>query len=305
MIHELFCNPVTVPLQEWADPVFARAGLKVSILRTDLIHPVINGNKFFKLKNNLTSFFQSGCSSILTFGGAYSNHIYAVATAGLLLKIPTIGIIRGDELNMDSNPVLRFAHQSGMRLKFVNREMYRRKEEDSFISELRREFGDFFLLPEGGSNELAVRGTTEIMQFVPEQSDWIACACGTGGTLAGLARGLSSSQRLLGVSVLNSPGYFENQLLNFNHWERLPQNISINYDFHFGGYGRVNELLRNFCDEFAAVHDFRPDEIYNAKLFFAIRSLAERDYFRPGNKIVLINTGGIQNQSKNKETFGL
>jgi 1-aminocyclopropane-1-carboxylate deaminase len=238
-------------------------------------------------------FFKSGKNAVLTFGGAYSNHILATSIAGKLFDFPTIGFIRGDELNHESNEMLRAAKANGMQLKFISRSDYRMKAEIGFLKQAENEFGSIFVLPEGGSNEMAVMGAAEIYDHLPSNTEWICGACGTGGTLAGIGRRIKKDQRMLGINVLKAKHFIQRQWMHFNSWEVLPENIFATDDFHFGGYASTTEELINFCDSFERENNFRPDEIYNVKLFFAVRSLAEKGFFGSDKKIVCLNTGGF------------
>ena len=288
----------TPPLQEWKNEVFDTHQLSVYILRLDLIHPEINGNKYFKLKYNLNEFFNSEKEAILTFGGAYSNHIRATAFAGKLYGIRTIGLIRGEELRTDSNEILQSASASGMELKFISRSEYRKIDNSGFLTQLESEFGKILILPEGGSNENAILGAEEIYNFIPDNINWICVSCGTGGTLAGIGRRIKAHQKILGVNVLNADNYIAKQWMKFNSGEILPGNVSIFDEFHFGGYAKDSRELTNFCDGFEYENNFRPDEIYNAKLFFAVQTLAVRKKFEPKSKILCINTGGFPKERK-------
>ena len=277
------------------DPLFEDAGIKVSMLRLDLIHPFIHGNKYFKLKYNIEAARREGHETLLSFGGAYSNHIYALAAAGKLFGFKTIGVIRGEELNRDSNEVLRFASAQGMQLAFVTRESYRHKHEAEFIAELHGKFGPFYYVPEGGSNELAVKGAAEIPELAGENFDYICCACGTGGTLAGISTSLKKEQKAIGITVVNAPEYFNKQLKALLKLVSLPENIILNHEFHFGSYGKVTDELLLFRALFQERNGIMLDKIYNAKLCFGIYKLIGRGFFKPGSEIVIVNTGGFIN----------
>jgi 1-aminocyclopropane-1-carboxylate deaminase len=273
-------------------PEFNNLGIYVSVLNLEHIGEKINGNKFFKLKYNLEQAIAEGKKKLLTFGGAYSNHIYATAAAGKEYNLQTIGIIRGDELNSNSNRILNAARNMGMEFKFVSRDEYRRKEEKNFIENLKNEFGNFYLLPEGGSNDLAVKGCAEIPGLVKEDFDWICCACGTGGTAAGIYRGLNQGQKVLGIPVLHASEYFETKIADLLSLDKLPENIILNHRFHFGGYAKSDETLRNFSENFSKDYGISLDPIYNSKMFYAIFKLISEGFFLNGEKVVCVNTGG-------------
>ncbi len=195
-----------IPLQKIEDPLIQKSGINLFVLRTDLNHPTISGNKWYKLKYSLIEIKAEAIDTLLTFGGAYSNHIYAVASAGKLLNLKTIGVIRGEEYN-SLNPTLAFAKENGMLLHYVNRKTYRERKNLEFIQLLREKFGEFYLLPEGGTNLLALNGCSEIINSININYDLICCACGTGGTLAGIIAGLNGSKKALGFSVLKGADF--------------------------------------------------------------------------------------------------
>ena len=279
-------------LQELDTPVFKKNRLRFFVLDLESIHPTINGNKYFKLKYNIEQLKNSGKNKILTFGGAYSNHIYATAAAGKVFGLQTLGIIRGEELHGQSNPVLRAAQKMGMKLKFVTREDYRKRDDDGFLLQLKNEFDDYFILPEGGTNALAVKGCTEILSFIDEPFNWICCACGTGGTLAGIAKGLQKNQSIIGISAIKAESFFEKKIPELMGLPALPDNVKLKHDFHFGGYAKTNQELKTFSADFYTNYRIKIDPVYNSKLFFGVFKLAEEGFFSAGSAIVCINTGG-------------
>ena len=265
--------------------------IEVYIKREDLIHPFVSGNKFRKLKYNLAEAKKQNCTTLLTFGGAFSNHIAAVAFAGKSEGFNTIGIIRGDELadKVESNPTLKFASENGMQFEFVSREMYRYKNDEAFLSELKDKFGDFYLIPEGGTNDLAVKGCTEILTEEDKDFNYIACAVGTGGTIAGIIKSSMPNQQVLGFPALKGD-FLQNEICNFaqeTNWQLIN-------GFEFGGYGKVTQELVSFMNEFYAKTQILLDPIYTAKMVFGVRSLIEKGFFPDDTKILLIHTGGIQ-----------
>lgn len=279
-------------LQQLKDELFHQKNISVYALRLDEIHPEINGNKFFKLKYNIEEAGRQNKKCLLTFGGAYSNHIYAAAAAGKYFGLETIGIIRGNELHENSNEQLAATAKNGMRLKFVSRDDYRLRSDDSFIQKLKEEFGDFYLVPEGGSNLFAVKGAAEITSFIDTDFNFICCASGTGGTIAGISTSLLPHQKVLGITVVNAQNYFEKQIAALSNKESLPENILLNHNFHFGGYAKGNEELNEFRSKFIQKHQMKIDSVYNAKLFYAVYKLAEENFFESGDKIICLNTGG-------------
>jgi 1-aminocyclopropane-1-carboxylate deaminase len=265
--------------------------VSVFIRREDLIHPFISGNKFRKLKYNLQQAKAENKETLLTFGGAFSNHIAAAAYAGKEQGFKTIGIIRGDELRgkISDNPTLQFAQECGMQFKFVTREDYRRKTEAVFLENLKQEFGNFYLVPEGGTNELAVKGCEEILTKEDTEFDFICCSIGTGGTISGIINSLLPHQKVLGFPALK--GDFLNE--DIRKFARN-QNWELVTAYHFGGYGKVNPELIAFINQFYKENQIPLDPIYTAKMVFGVMDLIQKDYFPENSKILLIHTGGIQ-----------
>jgi 1-aminocyclopropane-1-carboxylate deaminase len=261
------------------------------IKREDLIHPIVSGNKFRKLKYNLIQAKAENKETLLTFGGAFSNHIAAVAFAGKEQGFKTIGIIRGNELREKilENPTLQFAQDCGMQFEFVSREEYRHKTEASFLEKLKHEFGDFYLVPEGGTNELAIKGCEEILTKEDAQFDFVCCAVGTGGTISGIINSILAHQKVLGFPALKGD-FLNNEIRNFarnENWELIT-------DYHFGGYGKVNPELIAFINQFYVDNKVPLDPIYTAKMVFGVMDLIQKNYFPENSKILLIHTGGIQ-----------
>jgi 1-aminocyclopropane-1-carboxylate deaminase len=265
--------------------------ISVSIRREDLIHPFISGNKFRKLKYNLIQAKAENRETLLTFGGAFSNHIAALAYAGKEQGFKTIGIIRGDELEskIAENPTLHFAQECGMQFKFVTREDYRHKTEMEFIEILKQEFGNFYLVPEGGTNEFAIKGCEEILTEEDNEFDFVCCAVGTGGTVSGLINSLLPHQKVLGFPALKGD-FLNEEIRKFarkENWELIT-------DYHFGGYGKVNPELIAFINQFYAENSIPLDPIYTGKMVFGVMDLIKKNYFSENSKILLIHTGGIQ-----------
>lgn len=268
-----------------------KKNVELFIKREDKIHPFVSGNKYRKLKYNLLKAKKQGYQTLLTFGGAYSNHIAAVAAAGQGLGFKTIGVIRGEELEqkIEENPTLRFSSLNGMQFKFVSREVYRNKTSKSFIFELHDAFGDFFLIPEGGTNELAIKGCEEILTGVNNQYDYICCAVGTGGTISGLINCSKLSQQVLGFPALKG-GFLKQDISKFV--KRTNWDLVTNY--HFGGYAKVNADLIKFINKFKKDYKIPLDPVYTGKMMFGIFDLIKNNYFPKGSKILVIHTGGLQ-----------
>lgn len=266
-------------------------GISLVIKREDLIHPFVSGNKFRKLKYNLLQAKTENQSTLLTFGGAYSNHIAAVAYAGKENGFQTIGVIRGDELadKIASNPTLKFAQECGMQFEFVSREAYRLKTEAAFLEQLEQKHGSFYLIPEGGTNAFAVKGCEEILTKEDTVFDYVTCAIGTGGTISGIINSALPHQKILGFPALKGD-FLQDEIRNFvqnDNWELIT-------DYHFGGYGKVNTDLVDFINRFLEKTKIPLDPVYTGKMVFGIVDLIEKNYFPENSKILLIHTGGLQ-----------
>ena len=282
------------PTQEIHDPILEQAGVQLLIKREDLNHPLVSGNKWWKLKYNLEEAKQQNKTTLLTFGGAYSNHIFATAAAAYESGFQSIGIIRGEE-TLPLNETLSFATNKGMRLHYVSREQYRDKNNPDFHQQLRNQFGDFYLIPEGGTNALAVKGVQEFAQTLDCDFDYVCCPVGTGGTLAGLINGLPGDKTIIGFSSLKS-GEFLNEEVK-QYLNTPADNWRILTDYHFGGYGKVTEELISFQKNFASTQRIMFDLIYGSKMMSAIFKLLQAGFFKRGSKILAIHTGGLQGKT--------
>ncbi len=281
------------------------ASCSFAIKRLDLLHPEINGNKYFKLKYNIEKVLQSEHKTMLTFGGAHSNHIHATAAAGKLFGFKTIGIIRGEELENEAkySPTLKFAKQCGMQLEFVMRSAYTEKETDEFKSWLHDQFGSFFLVPEGGSNFLGVNGCLEILSEQDKNNfDIITCACGTGATLAGIVLALKPHQRALGFSVLKNGSWLKEEvlkhirffLMNDELANEFSDKFEIITDYDFGGYAKWNDELISFIENFETQHNVPLEQVYTGKMMFGIVDILTKKKMYGGKKILAIHSGGLQ-----------
>lgn len=267
-------------------------GVELFVKREDEIHPFVSGNKYRKLKYNLLEAKKREFKTLLTFGGAFSNHIAAVASAGNMLGFKTIGVIRGEELEnkIADNETLSFAKKNGMQFKFVSREAYKNKTSEVFLNTLKVAFNDFYLIPEGGTNALAIKGCEEILTEADHVYDYICCAVGTGGTISGLINCSKPSQQVLGFPALK--GDFLRQdiskfVTNNRHWDLIT-------NYHFGGYAKINEELVAFINQFKKSNSIPLDPVYTGKMMFGILDLINNDYFKKGSKILAIHTGGLQ-----------
>lgn len=290
--------PQPTPLQLIQDSFIEKFGINLYIKRDDLIHPQVSGNKFRKLKYNLQKAQNQGFSTLITFGGAYSNHIYATAAAGELLNIKTIGIIRGEELNENSSPTLQFASECGMKLIFVSRTNYRNKPT------LVEQYGqNAYYVPEGGTNLYALKGVAEMTQEIENQlvssPNFIITPVGTGGTLAGIISGVSSKSKVLGIVVLkNAYSLFDEikTLLQENGNQEYA-NFELLWDYHCGGYAKTTPELINFIKGFEKRNNIQIEQVYTGKMLMAVYDLIAKGYFEKSQTIVAVHTGGLQGRN--------
>ncbi len=261
------------------------------VKREDLLHPHISGNKFRKLKYNIEFLKKNLFDSLVTFGGAFSNHIAATAYACKEAGVPCVGVIRGEELwkEVVNNPTLSFAQQCGMKFEFVTREQYRNKDSIEFLNYLKSKYGNFYFLPEGGTNELAIKGCEEILDEADAEFEYICCAVGTGGTISGILNASQPNQKVIGFPALKGD-FLKDEIRKFADIK----NCEIINDYHFGGYGKVTEELISFINNFYLKTSIFLDPIYTGKMFYGVLDLINRNYFPKNGKILLIHTGGLQ-----------
>lgn len=286
-------------LQTLHHPLFNKHNVHIKIKRDDIIHPIISGNKWRKLKYNLLHAKQEqNINGVLSFGGCYSNHIHALAFACFEQNIPCVGIIRGEEEYAD-NFTLSWAKHWGMKLYFVDRKTYRRRHDSDYLSELQQQFPHYFIIPEGGTNKLAIAGVSEIITELRQQTnfDTLITPVGSGGTLAGLIAGdelNNITHKILGIAVLKNAEYLEDEIkclspaaITHNKWQLLTK-------FHRGGYAKFSSSDATRIVEFNKVTgvDFEP--VYSGKMILAFLDLLEQGYFTHGERIVLLHTGGMQ-----------
>lgn len=288
--------------------LFTNAAHKVDVLRLDLVHPEVSGNKWFKLYLNLKAALNQNNNTILTFGGAHSNHIAATAFAAAQMGLNSIGVIRG-EANYVNNTTLSRAAEQGMRLHFVDRETYNRKTDPDFLQTLQKNFGDFYLVPEGGYGILGMLGCKAIVAPYP-QYDYLFCACGTGTTFAGMMLGKQPHQVLVGINVLkgnnqlvqttnkilsesgeaNTSVVFGNEQLDT---EQVAQSCITDY-YAFSGYARFDKVLVDFKNSFEKTHGFALDHVYTTKLFYAVFDLMKRNKLKQNSSLLVVHSGGLQ-----------
>ena len=286
--------PQSIPCDLLSHPLLDQKQVELQVLRLDQVHPEVTGNKFFKLQYNLQEALSQNHRQVLTYGGAYSNHIYATAAAAREVGLASVGIIRGELLDAE-NPTLAFARAAGMTLLGISREDYREKTQTTFLENLRKQFGDFYLIPEGGTNALAIQGTREILTASHSNFSHILTPIGTGGTFAGIAASLLPNQHLLGISALKGEGIREEMtdLLNAEGIQS-PGILEVFTQYHQGGYAKWTTELIDFIHWFWDAFGIPLDPIYTGKMAFACWDLLQKNYFSPGSRILLIHTGGLQ-----------
>ncbi|MBI5915728.1 MAG: 1-aminocyclopropane-1-carboxylate deaminase/D-cysteine desulfhydrase [Bacteroidetes bacterium] len=301
------------PLQTVESEIFARQGLRLMVKRDDLLHPHVSGNKWRKLKHNLLEANRLGCSRLITFGGTYSNHLAAVAAAGTAFGFATTGVVRGEK-NEPLNPTLQFAEECGMELHFTSRTDFKEKTNAGLLEKLKIDTTGSYILPEGGSNCLALTGCRELVAETEAQlghlPDFIVTACGTGATLAGIVSGLAGQATALGVSVLKG-GFLKNDVeklltkcLPPQSEIRNPKSAIVVDDFHFGGYAKWKPELIDFINDFKFRTGIPLDPVYTGKAFFAAFELAKNGFFPANSTVMLVHTGGLQGIAGFHQRFG-
>lgn len=284
----------SVPHQLVQVPLLKEKKIRLCVKRLDLISADLSGNKWYKLKYNLEEAKRQGHKMLLTFGGAYSNHIFATAAGAHIYNIPSIGIIRGEE-TLPLNPTLSAALKLGMNLRYLSRSDYRNKESPDFLDHLKEDFGDFFLIPEGGTNSLAIKGTKEILNDQDFKADMICTSIGTGGTMAGLLATAHAGQKVVGFSSLKGEFMLQEVHNLLQKHNILPScSFDILQQYHFGGYAKFTEELILFMMDFTQRTGIPLDPIYTGKMMFGIMDEIRKGNIPQGSSILAIHTGGLQ-----------
>ncbi len=288
-----------IKTQEISFPLLKEKEIRLFIKRIDQIHEHVSGNKWFKLKYNLLEAKRKKAVSILTFGGAYSNHIAATAYLAKEKGFSSVGVIRGEEC-LPLNPTLDFAVGQGMRIYYVSRSNYRLKHAVGFLNKLKVKFGDFYLIPEGGTNKLAIKGAADILETNDTQ-DYICCAVGTGGTIAGVINSINKNQQVIGFPAIKGSVLLKNNIKSWTEsrrWELVDS-------YSFGGYAKLTKEIVDFINNFYETQKISLDAIYTGKMMFGIMDLVAKDYFQKGSKILAIHSGGLQGNKGMNERLGL
>jgi 1-aminocyclopropane-1-carboxylate deaminase/D-cysteine desulfhydrase-like pyridoxal-dependent ACC family enzyme len=285
----------TSPLQKIEDELLNQKNIEMYVKRDELIHREIQGNKYRKLKYNMREAENQKQQLLLTFGGSFSNHIYAMAAAAAMLGFKCAAIIRGERPD-NLSPTLQFASEKGMQLHFTSRSEYRNLLLPENLPELYKRFGHFYLVPEGGTNALALKGVAEIIDEINISFDYICTACGTGGTAAGLLSGLKGRAYLLGFSTLKGEDELTQTIksLNRDFDGTAYHNFALDFHYHFGGYAKVKPELIDFIKAFRVKHNIQLDPVYTGKMFYGLFDMIGKNKFKAGSRIIALHTGGLQ-----------
>ena len=284
-----------VPIEKFDHPILTRHGVEVDVKRDDLIHPVVSGNKLYKLHYNLEAFLRGDYKTLVTFGGAYSNHVHALAYAGKELGAPTVAIIRGEQL-LPLNPTLTDCVNWGMVLEPVSRGVYRQKEGDDEIKSILSSYDRPYLVPEGGGNTLGVKGASLMLESVDQENyDIIVVASGTGATVAGLIYASEPWVNIIGVATLKGASWMSLEVRE--HLQSLncfKINWQINCDYHFGGYGKKNAELDAFVKKIGSEYKLFIEPIYTGRALYALLDLVVKGEIKSGARVLFIHSGGMQ-----------
>ncbi|WP_266366933.1 1-aminocyclopropane-1-carboxylate deaminase/D-cysteine desulfhydrase [Tellurirhabdus rosea] len=327
MLPDFFATAAPSRLQFLPDPFPEPVPIALYLKRDDELHPAVSGNKWRKLKYNLLEARRLGHDTLLTYGGAYSNHIHALAAAGQVFGFRTIGVIRGEDHRERDTPTLAYARAQGMHLHFVSRAQFRDKTGAGFQESLRQQFGRFYNVPEGGTNALAVQGVAEVVAEIRAQlgrePDYLCCPVGTGGTLAGLVSSRTGATQILGFAALKglqtleavadpSRGLAQAQILfqetiddqkTGEPLKRSATTSRVLTGYHFGGYARTTPELLQFIRQFEARTGVRIEQVYTGKMLYGIYDLARQGFFPDKATVVALHTGGLQGRSGELELF--
>ncbi len=275
--------------------LLSEKGIELYIKREDKTDPFVSGNKFRKLKYNIFKAKELGKSTLITFGGAFSNHIVATAVAGNKYGLKTIGFIRGNELaeQLDKilieNPTLKKAFENNMSFEFLSREQYRNKHQTEFLDFLKKNYSNAYIVPEGGTNHEAIKGCEEILTTEDQKFNYICSAVGTGGTISGIINSTSKNQKVIGFPALKGD-FLNDEIKKYTQ----KTNWELNTDYNFGGYAKFNQELIRFINDFHQKTNIPLDPIYTGKMLFGIVDLIKKNHFKKGDKILAIHTGGLQ-----------
>lgn len=281
------------PVHELQEPIASAAGVRLLVKREDMNHPLVSGNKWWKLKYNLQEITGQGKETILTFGGAYSNHIYATAAAAAACGLKSIGLIRGEE-RFPLNPILTAARKFGMTLQYISRDEYRKKTDQAFLSGLNEKWNDPYLLPEGGTNDAGVRGAREFgLRLHSTAFDYLCVPVGTGGTIAGLIQATGNRAEIIGFPAIRGEGSLGSDIAVLSGEVNQFARWRLERTYHHGGYAKTTPELMAFIEQFERVHGFPLDHVYTGKMMYGVFDLLKRGYFPRRSTVLAIHTGGL------------
>ncbi|MFT4061812.1 MAG: pyridoxal-phosphate dependent enzyme [Edaphocola sp.] len=299
MVIDLPDNIALDPIQ---DERLAVRQIQLSMLRIDAIDPEISGNKWFKLRYNIEAAVGAGADTLLTFGGAYSNHLAATAAAAQKAGLKAVGIVRGHHAQQQLTPTLRQCKSYGMALSFISRESYKEKRDEGFVAALKNEYPNAWIVPEGGDNEQGLLGAKDIAAYLPEDADIATVAIGTGTTFCGIANGLPEDKKIIGFPAIKDSDYLKGIFA-----EKIPPSVNWHLEqaYHFGGFAKKNEALITFVNQFYLQHHIPLDHVYTAKMMYGIFDMVQQEKLPEKTKMVAIHTGGLQGNTsiKNKLVF--
>lgn len=284
--HEPFIQSIR---KEWYGGKVAA----VDMLRLDVVHKVVSGNKWYKLKHNIENCLTGGYKHIFTFGGGYSNHLVATAAAANMFGLRSTGIIRGDYSNDRLTPTLKSCMDYGMDLRFVTREEYNQKNDDAWLEELTKNYGGAYIVPEGGANEDGRKGAEDIGKMIPEGYTHIAVSVGTGTTLAGICNAVGNEVTIYGYASMKGGAYLQDELRSYIKPE-MQGSYTIFDNWHFGGFGRSNDELIRFMNEFYEINDIPLDVVYTGKMMYGLLQQINEGVFDASVRIMTVHTGGLQ-----------
>jgi 1-aminocyclopropane-1-carboxylate deaminase len=280
-----------IATQSIRKPLHKSSRISVDVLRLDLMHPDVSGNKWFKLKYHIEAALTTGKKGIVTFGGAYSNHLVATAVACNEHGLMSAGIVRGEQ-TFPLNASVRQMMEAGMLLIFTGREQY--KNRDKLLNEFLKSHSDYHHVPEGGQSAEGIKGAGEILSFASGNYSHVICPVGTGTTVAGLVNASSDEQEIIGVCALKLADIHKNEIEDFIRSNTVKTNYKIMYNYHFGGYARKTGELLAFMNDLFINEQLPTDFVYTGKMFYAVFDLIDKDYFPENSRLLLIHTGGLQ-----------
>ena len=295
-----FLNP---RIQSLSGNFINKYNIQIDVLRLDEIHPLISGNKWFKLKHNVSEYYKGNYKGMLSFGGAFSNHLAALSYLTSAFKIPTTAVVRGEDGLLKSTPTLEFLKENGTHLKFITRNEFKLRHEISFLQKLKNEFPGYYFIPEGGSNELGVKGCMDIASFIKNTYDILCVSVGTSTTLKGLLLSELNINSFFGFSSLKGEDLISKEISDFLNEKKINRFVRIINQYHFGGFGKYTPELINFMKEFKEDYGIETDIVYTSKMFFGLRDLIIKGDIKPGSRIIAIHTGGLQGNIAIKSLF--